>query len=762
MTSPFLSDMDDLLGSWRKRSQRSQRINYRALNDGIDEEISPEDRIIEEPPLKKSRSSVEPITPNDSASQLTRAGSPLLETCQQNKPTDEVLPNMVSTSYESEISRRKTQNQSLWGRFDCFPLPGKMWCPKRGRGPVEDREIRCKRYNWKTTDSARATSTSNMMLHLSKHGAFSSGSENSLDEDGASIRRPLITTFFQKQAEEQRAKALEQNLVRWVVTDDMAFDAIESPAFQRIFHDLGISLPFTSRMTMARRTDQEFSVCREQLIEELEQTCQTISLSLDAWTSKNSKAMLGVIGHWLTADFQYHERVLEFTEIHGIYSGENIAEILHITLAELRIEHKLLTITADNATNNESLLSELYLNLTEKVRDTDAATSDIKRLRFQGVDSYVRCIAHVLNLIVSDVLSTLKTGDHTSATAACDLMQDNKDIGPQSALARLRIMTLWIARTPQRKQQWKVVCQSNRLNDKFIEYDVETRWNSTHRMLRDALNAKQQIRKWIEHQTYFQPFTAKDWNRLQQIEGFLARFEEFTLVVSKRQPQVALAIPIYYELHDLLHDATSREGEFSNLDPEISVAAAAGLKKFQKYYDLMDGQDVYYVALILDPRFKTLLLDKELGKVTAPKVITHIKELLHEQYPVMGDLSTKPSEEHLTHEKSIEARVLQRLQPKKRHLSDIDRYFEDDVITVDESVIKDKNWLLSWWRAHSNEYPRLAAAARDYLAIPASAVSVERLFNKGRDLLGVRRNLLNGETMRRLMLLRDTYLSKQG
>jgi hypothetical protein len=44
-------------------------------------------------------------------------------------------------------------------------------------------------------------------------------------------------------------------------------------------------------------------------------------------------------------------------------------------------------------------------------------------------------------------------------------------------------------------------------------------------------------------------------------------------------------------------------------------------------------------------------------------------------------------------------------------------------------------------------------AARDYLAIPASAVSVGRLFNRGRDLLGVRRNALNGETMRHLMLL---------
>jgi trans-aconitate methyltransferase len=106
-------------------------------------------------------------------------------------------------------------------------------------------------------------------------------------------------------------------------------------------------------------------------------------------------------------------------------------------------------------------------------------------------------------------------------------------------------------------------------------------------MLRDILNAKQQIKKWAEHQTYFLPFTAEDWDHLQQHEHFLARIEDFTVAVSKCQSRISLAIPIYYGLHDLLYDSASREGEFSDLHPEIAAAASAGLKKFQKYYDLM-------------------------------------------------------------------------------------------------------------------------------------------------------------------------------
>jgi hypothetical protein len=46
----------------------------------------------------------------------------------------------------------------------------------------------------------------------------------------------------------------------------------------------------------------------------------------------------------------------------------------------------------------------------------------------------------------------------------------------------------------------------------------------------------------------------------------------------------------------------------------------------------------------------------------------------------------------------------------------------------------------------------MAAAARDYLSISASEVSVKSLFNAGRDILGVRRRSMKGETMSILML----------
>jgi hypothetical protein len=148
------------------------------------------------------------------------------------------------------------------------------------------------------------------------------------------------------------------------------------------------------------------------------------------------------------------------------------------------------------------------------------------------------------------------------------------------------------------------------------------------------------------------------------------------------------------------------------------------------------------------------LLEKELGKVSATKVIKHIKEFLHEQYPssaqansVVRSSPSKPTA------KTIEARILQKLQAPRQQFSDIDSHFKYGAVTVRNPAIQDKEWLF-WWRTHYHEYPHVAAAAEDYLAIPASEVAVERLFNNGRDLLGLRRHSQHGETMRRLMLLR--------
>ena len=53
-------------------------------------------------------------------------------------------------------------------------------------------------------------------------------------------------------------------------------------------------------------------------------------------------------------------------------------------------------------------------------------------------------------------------------------------------------------------------------------------------------------------------FTDQDWGFLGQIAKVLRRFHEHILYISQSAPQISYAVPIYYDLHDLMHDAASR------------------------------------------------------------------------------------------------------------------------------------------------------------------------------------------------------------
>ena len=64
---------------------------------------------------------------------------------------------------------------------------------------------------------------------------------------------------------------------------------------------------------------------------------------------------------------------------------------------------------------------------------------------------------------------------------------------------------------------------------------------------------------------------------------------------------------------------------------------------------------------------------------------------------------------------------------------------------------------LKCWKILEAEYPTVAQMARDVLAIPATGVGVERLFNVGRDTYDTchyRRNRLDGNTIQIIMVIK--------
>lgn len=167
----------------------------------------------------------------------------------------------------------------------------------------------------------------------------------------------------------------------------------------------------------------------------------------------------------------------------------------------------------------------------------------------------------------------------------------------------------------------------------------------------------------------------------------------------------------------------------------------------------MHKNDIYWIAAVLDLRIKTRWIKKNIADATG--IISKIKQFMKEMYLSTTEATEEVNSPSRDKKKGLEWEFLDEYATID-DTDDIDRWFDTLIVlykpTKDESFA---NWLLKWWAVHKDEYFRMAAIARDYIAIPGAEVDVERLFNFGRDILGVRRWGILIDTFRALIIAKD-------
>ena len=126
-----------------------------------------------------------------------------------------------------------------------------------------------------------------------------------------------------------------------------------------------------------------------------------------------------MISHWWTEDFQEREEVLEFIEVTGSHDGPALANIVLELAEELKIKQKLFAICGDNAGNNGTLCESLFTTL-KRTYDDKPSTIGKPRMQFHGRHSWIRCFAHVIALICTDILSFMKAGTAKEAKKLLD------------------------------------------------------------------------------------------------------------------------------------------------------------------------------------------------------------------------------------------------------------------------------------------------------------------------------------------------------
>jgi hAT family protein len=571
----------------------------------------------------------------------------------------------------------------------------------------------------------------------------------------------------------------KQSMRRWFVKSRQDFSEIESPEFQEIFFSLGTACPYRSRLTLRNHIFDDFVLRRLSLKQELDIDCTTISLTLDMWTAPNRKPIFAIIGHWITPSFDEREEVLEFVEVYGSHTGEALAIVVERLLTELKLKQKLFTITGDNASNNGTLCDALFRTLAKDFDDKQGPLGR-PRMRFHGKESWIRCFAHVIALICGDVLSELKA---STAKAAKKLLDDwDKEFADKnyvipmdesrSSIAKIRLLNLWILRSPQREQDWKSMPKT--ISRRPI-YDVDTRWNAMYDMIQQFLDLLPEYEAFVDThpQTKYLKPTYDETLALHQIAFVLKPFKEMTLQVSENMPSVVRSLEKYWDLDHLLEQVATGSGIYSQLDQSLRHAFGTGRKKYIKYSRKLKKNALIYAAHILDPRCRASMI-KDMMPEQFENVISTIMAYFYTEWPELAQkdttlaLSVTP-EEPATRPFGMSLAQWKAIQNKKARdaearvalpTSEFLRWIASAPLDWDERTNSDPEFVRKWWKEHQHEWPLLARAIRDLLPCSASEVDVERLFSGCKDEIGIRRHALKAETVRVLTLLRSAYTSE--
>lgn len=396
---------------------------------------------------------------------------------------------------------------------------------------------------------------------------------------------------------------------------------------------------------------------------------------------------------------------------------------------------------------------------------------------FEGEPSFVRCLAHIINLVLKEIFKNLKADGISDAEAISGsigngVIYDEVCSGSFSVIQKVCVLAIWISRHSGRKQTWKRICQNTSFSERYIPCDVAARWNSTYYMLQGALEVQTQVTEYIRlnPEISFLHLTHADYHTIREIVRILSLFEAFTRDVSSSRPQINFSFGVYWELSDLLQAVSDREENFSDCQDDIAEAVKARMFKFDKFYSFMDKSYTYHTATILHPRSKPKCLKAILGEEDYELIVGDIRSRLHAQYGRLSAINMELGTESMKKRAdvrvnltpSIPSQMTPAMEQSISQTSDIDRYFDSEVIEESVGVGTDANWLLNWWCRHAAEYPCMAAAVRDILAIPASKAAVKRLCSEARDVLRPRKQAMSVETLQDWMLAKHMYKSDQG
>ncbi|XP_057775002.1 zinc finger BED domain-containing protein RICESLEEPER 2-like [Salvia miltiorrhiza] len=544
--------------------------------------------------------------------------------------------------------------------------------------------------------------------------------------------QPVKSKFEMNPLSDGRYDHMKQReaVAHWILMGEQPFNAVESDGFHFMMSINQPRFQKISRATAKKDVINVYNIEKKKLQLELKDI-NKISLTTDIWKSKVQKiSYMCVTGHFVDSQWQLQKRLLSFIPLPPPHGGVDIFDGLIKCTKDWGIEHKVFTISVDNASNNDVA-----------IRIAKETFSRSRKLPLEGQLFHVRCTAHILNLVVQDGLLGIKT-----------IIEDVKN------------SVRFINQSESRLNKFSDVVNHLGIFVKRLIIDCPTRWNSTYEMLLEAYRVRDAFPIFQQREPSYHCCPAvDDWMKVKDVIDILEIFYEATHVISGVDyPTSNVYLAVIWRVKHVLNEKENHVDEF------IRVMIKEMKKKFDKYWGSCNL--LMTIGAILDPRFKMRLVDfafhKIYNEVDARANIMKVRDALYNLYFEYVEVDNAKSRKGTTSERCSATCTSSTSQGKlvPSGLSMFDEYLDTIEVNgplkseldiyLDEGVVRSQDGdgavasefdALAWWKSQELKFKILSTLARDVLAIPISTVASEATFSAGSRVLDPYRSRLGSD-----------------
>ncbi|KAJ9484060.1 hypothetical protein VN97_g9327 [Penicillium thymicola] len=248
---------------------------------------------------------------------------------------------------------------------------------------------------------------------------------------------------------------LQKKILKFITTARLPIRTVEHPEFKELLQYTRLAkseLDIPSTRSLTRLLDNEVQEQQQSVLSKLPPG-SSLSIALDCWTSPFGQAFMAITGYFLDRDWNYCEVLLGFEHIQGSHTGTQLSETVIRIFQEHGITDRVLSITTDNASNNNTMIQ----GVQEMVQSQALHNTSVFR---------VPCIVHVIQLSLKDLLGKIKANP-TNAEAESE-WSDERTKSLQSApdhasgntvatLKKIRELAVFITASPQRREAFRAL-----------------------------------------------------------------------------------------------------------------------------------------------------------------------------------------------------------------------------------------------------------------------------------------------------------------